>query len=93
MRSSGREARPGGIAHREGSMATRTLHLGYPPSLTSQPIVYRLIRTFDLEVNIRQAQIALEQGWLEIEVTGEPDEIERATEWLTRQGITVEERS
>jgi ABC-type methionine transport system ATPase subunit len=74
-------------------MATRTLHLGYPPSLASQPIVYRLIRTFDLQVNIRQAQIALEQGWLEIEVAGEGDEIDRAVEWLTQQGIHVEERS
>ncbi len=71
-------------------MVTRTLRLNYPASLVSQPVLYQLIRRFNLTVNIRRAQISLEEGWLEAEVTGEEPEIERATSWLQEQGVTVD---
>jgi ABC-type methionine transport system ATPase subunit len=70
-------------------MPTRTLRLNYPPSLLRQPILNRLIRRFDITVNIIQAHITLEEGWLEIEVTGEDAEIERALRWLESEGIEV----
>ncbi len=71
-------------------MVTRTLRLNYPPSLVSQPVLYQLIRRFSLTVNIRRAQISLEEGWLETEVTGDEPEIARAISWLEEQGVTVE---
>lgn len=71
-------------------MVTRTLRLNYPPSLVSQPVLYQLIRRFNLTVNIRRAQISLEEGWLETEVTGDEAEIARAIAWLEEQGVTVE---
>ncbi|OGO11326.1 MAG: hypothetical protein A2Y93_11800 [Chloroflexi bacterium RBG_13_68_17] len=73
-------------------MASRSLHLDYPASLSSQPILYRLIRRFDLQVNIRQAQITLEQGWVDIDVSGADGEIDAAVAWLRQEGIAVEER-
>jgi ABC-type methionine transport system ATPase subunit len=72
-------------------MVTRSLHLDYSPSLASQPIVYQVIRRFDLEVNIRQAKITLEQGWLEVDVSGDADQIDRAVAWLIEAGLTVRE--
>ncbi len=74
----------------EESLVTRTLRLDYPPSLVSQPVLYQLIRLFDLTVNIRRAQISLEEGWLEAELTGDGAEIARAISWLEEQGVTVE---
>ncbi|MEW6569295.1 MAG: NIL domain-containing protein [Chloroflexota bacterium] len=71
-------------------MVTRTLRLNYPPSLVSQPVLYQLIRRFNLTVNIRRAQISLEEGWLEAEFTGEGTEIAEATAWLEGQGVVVE---
>jgi len=70
-------------------MPTRTLRLKYPPSLLRQPILNRLIRRFDITVNIIQAHITLEEGWLEIEATGEDAEIKRALKWLESEGIEV----
>lgn len=71
-------------------MATRNLRLNYPPTLVSRPILQDLIRNFDLKLNVRQAHITLEEGWLEALVDGEPEEIERAVAWLEGEGVKVD---
>ena len=73
----------------EVAMATRTLRLSYPPSLLREPIVYQLIRRFDLQVNIVRARIELEEGWLEIELTGADPVLSQAETWLRGQGIDI----
>ena len=70
-------------------MPTRTIRLNYPPSLLRQPILNQLILRFELTVNIHQAQITIEEGWIEVEVTGEGQEIEHAISWLKEEGIEV----
>jgi len=70
-------------------MPTRTLRLNYPPSLLRQPILNQLILRYELTVNIHQAQITLEEGWLEVEVLGEDQEIDHAISWLEEEGIEV----
>jgi ABC-type methionine transport system ATPase subunit len=70
-------------------MATRTYRLIYPPSLLRRPIINQVILEFELSVNIIQAHVTQEEGWLEIQVAGEPDEIKRAMNWLTKEGISI----
>jgi ABC-type methionine transport system ATPase subunit len=70
-------------------MPTRSLRLNYPPSLLRQPILNQLITRFKLTVNILQAQITLEEGWLDVEMLGEDQEIEQAVSWLEEEGIEV----
>ena len=41
-------------------MQTRVLRLNYPPSLLNQPIVNRLIKRFEIDINIRQEHITPE---------------------------------
>jgi ABC-type methionine transport system ATPase subunit len=65
------------------------MRLIYPPSLVHDPILYRLIRQFDITVNILQAQISLEEGWLEVEMSGAQDEMEHAHTFLEDQGLEV----
>ncbi len=72
-------------------MTARTLRLIYPPSLLRKPVINQLIHNFGISVNIQRAQITLDEGWLEIEVSGEADEIETASKWLTAEGIEVQE--
>jgi hypothetical protein len=71
-------------------MATRALRLNYPPSLLREPIVYQLIRRFDLQVNIVRARIELEEGWLDVEISGPEPVLEQAAAWLREQGIDVQ---
>lgn len=68
---------------------SRTLRLNYPPSLVREPILHRLIRRFDLTVNILGAQLGIDEGWLELEATGSSAELERAIVWLTAEGLHV----
>jgi ABC-type methionine transport system ATPase subunit len=70
-------------------MATRTYRLIYPPSLLRRPIINQVILEFELSVNILQANVTQNEGWLEIQVTGDTDEIKRAINWLTKEGITI----
>jgi ABC-type methionine transport system ATPase subunit len=71
-------------------MVARNLRLNYPPTLASRPILQDLIRSFDLKINVRQAHITLEEGWLEATVEGAPEEIESAIAWLEREGVTID---
>ena len=70
-------------------MSTQDLRLEYPPSLVSRPVIQELIRGFDLSVNILQAQITLEEGWIAVRLSGEDAEIERALNWLRAEGLGV----
>jgi ABC-type methionine transport system ATPase subunit len=71
-------------------MVTRILRLNYPPTLVNRPILQDLIRNFEIKVNIRQAQITLEEGWLEAQVEGTAEEIRRAIAWLENEGVEIE---
>jgi len=68
---------------------TRTLRLIYPPALVREPILHRLIRKFDLTVNILGAQLGIDEGWLELQAAGSAAELERAITWLTAEGLQV----
>jgi ABC-type methionine transport system ATPase subunit len=70
-------------------LVSRTLRLGYPASLVREPILHRLIRQFDLTVNILSAQLGIDEGWLELRATGPSAELERAIAWLTAEGLQV----
>jgi ABC-type methionine transport system ATPase subunit len=71
-------------------MAT-ILRLNYPPAMVNRPVVAGLISQFQLEVNILRAQVTREEGWLIVEIGGDPRQIAAATDWLTREGIEVTE--
>ena len=70
-------------------MGACRLRLVYPPSLISEPILYQLIKRFQIEVNIREAHITLEEGWLEVEMNGDPNELKRAISFLEEKGIEI----
>lgn len=70
-------------------MITRNCRLVYPPSLLREPIISQLIQRFELTANILQAHISLDEGWLEIELIGEPHTIKSALMWLEESGIEV----
>lgn len=64
--------------------------LVYPEPLVRQPILARLVRSFDVEPNIRRANVADHQGWIICEIEGEGDKVDTALQWLRRQGVEVD---
>ena len=69
----------------------RKVHLTYPPHLVDQPIIHEFIRKFDVVVNILEANVTLQKGWLLVAVRGEEQVVNEGLEWMSVQGIEVKE--
>ncbi len=70
-------------------MNSMKLKLIYPEDKIKEPILSRMCKTFDVDINIRRANVQENIGWLELELIGNEDEIEKAIDWLVKQGIEV----
>lgn len=73
-----------------GMAAKTKLYLTYPKALVREPLLYKLLKRFDVVFNIRGASVSDEIGIIAIELDGPDDVIERAIIWLREQGVTVE---
>jgi L-aspartate semialdehyde sulfurtransferase ferredoxin len=81
-----------GNAHIRDDERTDTseiLRLNYPPALVDRPVVAGLVSSFGLEVNILRARVTREDGWLIVELNGDPRRIADAREWLACEGIEI----
>jgi L-aspartate semialdehyde sulfurtransferase ferredoxin len=65
-------------------------YLSYPRSLIREPLLYHLVKKFDLVFNIRGASVSDEMGLVAVEFEGTSAQIERALTWLRSTGVTVE---
>jgi len=64
--------------------------LSYPRALIREPILYQLVKKFDLVFNIRGASVSEDMGLVAVEFEGTNDQIERGLAWLRATGVTVE---
>jgi L-aspartate semialdehyde sulfurtransferase ferredoxin len=65
-------------------------YLTYPKALIREPLLYHLVKKFDLVFNIRGASVSEEMGLVAVEFEGSSEQIERALSWLRQTGVTVE---
>jgi len=65
-------------------------YLSYPRILIKEPILYQLVKKFDLVFNIRGASVSEDMGLVAVEFEGTQEQIERALAWLRQTGVTVE---
>ena len=73
-------------------MITKRLLLFFPRCETEKPIVYRLVKEFDLEINIFRAKVTPdEEGYLVLDLKGEDSNIRRGIDWVEELGIEVRE--
>jgi ABC-type methionine transport system ATPase subunit len=70
-------------------MSTR-VRLTFPEELVREPIVVQLVRRFDVEPNIRRANVEAHEGWLICELDGTPEAVEGAVAWLEEIGVRVD---
>jgi len=57
-----------------------------------EPIVYRLGKDYGVVTNIRRAQIGPEGGFMELDLEGGLEEVQRAIAWLHTTGLSVDAR-
>lgn len=73
-------------------MPKKRLDLTFPPRQSLKPIIYHLVKDYDLTPNILRAQIQPgQEGRMLLEVTGHKDDFARGVEFLVGQGLTVHE--
>jgi len=64
--------------------------LTFPEDLVREPLIARLVREFDVEPNIRRANVTEHEGWIVCEIGGGAQNIDRALAWLREQGLRVD---
>lgn len=71
-------------------MPSRRVILSYPPDVVQEPVIYLLVKDYDLKINILKARILpREGGRLVVEMSGSKDRLEGAMAYLASLGIDV----
>ncbi len=68
----------------------RRFWLMYPPKLITTPVIWQLAQKFPVITNVRQASVTDEIGVVCLELSGPPDAVEQAVQWLEKTGVKVE---
>lgn len=72
-------------------MTAKKIVLTFPKEKIDKPIVYRLVKDYDLTFNILKASITPDQeGHMALEISGDLAEIEKGIKFLKDQGVKVE---
>lgn len=72
-------------------IVSKRIVLHFPSRLVEQPIVYRLIKDYDLEFNIMKASIIPdEEGLMVIELRGEQADYDKGIEYLNKTGVRIQ---
>jgi ABC-type methionine transport system ATPase subunit len=64
--------------------------LTFPESEVPKPVLATLVRRFDVEPNIRRADVEEHRGWIVCEIDGDAAQVEAALDWLRGERITVD---
>ena len=72
-------------------MISKKIVLHFPKNLADQPIVYKLVKDYDLEFNILKASITPEEGGLLVlGLSGETERYRQGMRYLTEAGVTTQ---
>jgi len=75
-------------------IVSKKIVLHFPSRLVDQPIIYRLIKEYDLRFNILKASVIPdEEGLLVLELSGEQDNYDSGIKYLTKTGVIIQSLS
>ncbi|MBM4448893.1 MAG: 4Fe-4S dicluster domain-containing protein [Chloroflexi bacterium] len=75
---------------------TKRVVLHFPRRLVEQPVIYRLVKDYNLEFNILRASITAEpeeEGLLVLQLKGEQDEYDKGVKFLLKSGLKIQSLS
>jgi len=73
-------------------MEEKKIELFIPGELKDEPIIFNMIKNFQIDIKIIEASFSAESGWALLIVGGKKQEIDRMLDQLKSSGITVEIR-
>jgi ferredoxin len=69
----------------------RKIVLRFPPRLVDQPIIYRLVKDYDLQFNILKASVTPnEEGIMVLELSGKKKSYDDAIRFISDAGVEVQ---
>jgi hypothetical protein len=71
-------------------VARRRVRLIFNRELVTEPVIYHLGKSYDIVTNIRRADVTRDEGWVMLEMVGEPEELDRGVTFLESRGVRVE---
>jgi ferredoxin len=75
-------------------VVSKRIVLRFPKRLVDRPIIYRLVKDYDLEFNILKASITPEQeGVMVLELKGNQTEYDKGIEFLLKAGVKIQSLS
>lgn len=73
---------------------SKRIVLHFPRRLVDRPIIYRLVRDYNLEFNILRASVTPEEeGLMVLELSGEQGEYDNGIKYLTENGVRIQSLS
>ena len=65
------------------------LFVSFPEALVGRPMIYELVKQYDVIPNIRRANVEAHSGWIILELEGPPAARDEAIAYLAELGCTV----
>ena len=56
--------------------------------MVTEPVIYNLGKDFEIETNIRRADVREDTGWVILELKGTEEEIEKGLNWVASKGVS-----
>jgi ferredoxin len=72
-------------------MPVKKFLLTFDPDLVSEPITFRMVKDFDLMINILRAEVDENGGRLMLALEGSGPQIQKAVKYLEDVGVAVQE--
>lgn len=70
-------------------MNSRHLRLTFPESQVAEPVIYHVVKDFNVIPSIRRAAIENHFGWMIVEFKGETSDLDAAQAYLEGLGVEV----
>lgn len=71
---------------------TKKYYLLFPKSETEKPIVYHLVKDYNLIINIFRARVTpQEEGYLSLDITGTPEDIQHGLDYVKTFNVLISE--
>ena len=71
-------------------MTNMKVHIRFPEDKIKEPIIYQIGHEFKVVTNVRRADVRETTGWMDLELTGDSREIDRAIAGLRKKGVMVD---
>jgi ABC-type methionine transport system ATPase subunit len=70
-------------------MKSMRIRLTFPPGPATEPVIYQIVKQFDVVPNIRRASIQEHTGWMVLDLAGEQAQLDAALAYMTGLGVDV----